>query len=196
MRITGGPAVRGGTNIAASDGILNPLSSSLRSFGGELTHQSPTPFSVGVLNFQFTYTAPLNAGTQTLFANGNSVNFDGSTSGDEWNFAPDKRVTVVANITSAENERGSTPLRFSLSQNYPNPFNPITKIQYSIARNEIVSLKVYDASGREVVALVNEYESAGNYEVDFNARNLSSGIYVFRLTTSNFSESKKMLLVK
>ena len=90
---------------------------------------------------------------------------------------------------------------FLLSQNYPNPFNPITKIKYEIpgqARNDnaLVTLKVYDILGREIVTLVNEEKPAGEYEVEFDATNLPSGVYLYRLTAGNFSETKKLVFLK
>jgi len=90
---------------------------------------------------------------------------------------------------------------FSLSQNYPNPFNPSTTISYSLEQNGFTQLKVYDMLGREVADLVNKEEAMGNYKVQFNAKNLSSGVYIYRLHASagsatGFVESKKMLLIK
>lgn len=85
---------------------------------------------------------------------------------------------------------------YTLSQNYPNPFNPSTSIAYSVPSNEFVSLKVYDILGKEVAVLVNEEKSAGNYEVNFNAENLSSGIYFYVMTSRNFSKTNKMILLK
>ena len=85
---------------------------------------------------------------------------------------------------------------FKLDNNYPNPFNPSTIIQYSLPSNEYVSLKVYDIIGREVTTLVNQQQSAGSYDVEFNASNLTSGIYFYKITAGNFNAVKKMLLVK
>ncbi len=85
---------------------------------------------------------------------------------------------------------------FSLSQNYPNPFNPSTKIQYAIGSPQFVSLKVYDVLGNEVATLVNEEKPAGNYEVDFYAAGLPSGIYFYQLRAGKFIQSKKMILIK
>mgnify|MGYP000393898194 CR=1 FL=1 len=93
---------------------------------------------------------------------------------------------------------------FRLEQNYPNPFNPSTTINYSIPVVETlhatslqhVLLVVYDILGREVATLVNKYQRSGNYEIRFDATNLSSGIYFYTLRTGNFSESKKMILLK
>lgn len=87
------------------------------------------------------------------------------------------------------------PENFSLSQNYPNPFNPSTTIEYSIPQAGLVTIQVYDILGREVATLVNEEKQRGSYSVNFNASNLSSGIYFYRLQASSFIETKKMILI-
>ena len=84
----------------------------------------------------------------------------------------------------------------NIYQNYPNPFNPTTKINFSIQKQGLVTLKVYDMLGREVAALINETKNAGNYSIDFNASKLSSGIYFYKLTSGDFSGIKKMVLIK
>lgn len=85
---------------------------------------------------------------------------------------------------------------FTLNQNYPNPFNPSTKIRFQVLENSFVKLIVYDVLGNEVSTIVNENRPAGSYEEDFNASNLPSGIYMYTLTTGNYSDSKKMILLK
>ena len=90
----------------------------------------------------------------------------------------------------------STPEKFVLEQNYPNPFNPGTTIKYSIAKDSFVTIKIYNTLGEEVATPVNEQKSAGNYEMNFNAPNLPSGIYIYKMRTNNFTSSKKMLLLK
>ena len=92
-------------------------------------------------------------------------------------------------------------LEFAVKQNFPNPFNPSTTIKYSIAKNvnrelEVVSLVVYDILGKEVATLVNKEQKAGNYEVMFNASNLSSGVYFYRLQSGSFVETKKLMLLR
>jgi len=98
-------------------------------------------------------------------------------------------------LTSVE-ENDSAPTIFALEQNYPNPFNPSTRIQYSVNSYQFVSLKVYDVLGKEVASLVNEYKPAGSHRVSFDASKMPSGLYFYRLTTTNFSQMKKMLVVK
>ncbi len=85
---------------------------------------------------------------------------------------------------------------FSLNQNYPNPFNPSTKINFAIPKSDYVSLRVYDILGREVKVLVNENLSAGEYEVGFDAKGLSSGMYYYSLRAGEYVSVKKMVLVK
>ncbi len=88
------------------------------------------------------------------------------------------------------------PKNYSLEQNYPNPFNPTTNINFSIPNSGLVKLVVFDVSGREVATLVNEVKPAGNYVVDYDASNLSSGVYFYRIDAGNFTETKKMLMIK
>ncbi|MBK8946646.1 MAG: T9SS type A sorting domain-containing protein [Ignavibacteriae bacterium] len=85
---------------------------------------------------------------------------------------------------------------YKLFQNYPNPFNPTTTIKYSIPKQEQVTIKIYDILGKEIKTLVNEIKSRGNYQVDFDASSLASGIYFYRLQVNKFSDIKKLLLVK
>jgi choice-of-anchor B domain-containing protein len=88
------------------------------------------------------------------------------------------------------------PSSFSLEQNYPNPFNPSTKIKFSVARQKQVELKVFDITGREISTLVNQQLKPGIYEYDWNASNLPSGVYLYKLNSGEFSSTKKMVLVK
>ena len=93
------------------------------------------------------------------------------------------------------------PNEFSLSQNYPNPFNPSTTIKYSIPKiinnqSSIINIKVYDILGNVVATLVNENKAAGNYEVKYDASNLSSGIYFYKLQSGSFVQTKKFILIK
>lgn len=99
-------------------------------------------------------------------------------------------------VTSTGNEHNNMPDEYKLYENYPNPFNPTTNIRFDIPKNGFVSLKVYDALGREISSLVNEFRQAGDYTVSFNASNLVSGIYFYTLKTESFSATKKMMLVK
>ncbi len=109
-------------------------------------------------------------------------------------------------VTAVENEFDNLPTEFRLYQNYPNPFNPTTTIEYSIptssplakGRTEegFVTLKIYDVLGREVATLVNKKQSPGIYEVTFDASNLPSGVYIYKIQAGSFTQSRKLLLMK
>ena len=101
--------------------------------------------------------------------------------------------TTVTDVVTSEN---IVPEKFSLEQNYPNPFNPTTVISYQLSAFSNVILKVYDVLGKEIATLVNEQKPAGKYSVTFNASQYSSGIYFYKLSAGNFSQTKKMLIAK
>ena len=88
------------------------------------------------------------------------------------------------------------PSSYSLSQNYPNPFNPMTKINFDLPKQGFVSLKIFDITGREVQTLVNEFQLAGKYTVDFNGSALSSGVYFYRLQSGELTMTKSMVLIR
>jgi len=99
-------------------------------------------------------------------------------------------------ILTDVNDENAVVNSFVLEQNYPNPFNPSTRIGYQIAKDDFVTLKVYDIIGNEVATLVNSQQPAGKYSVDFNAAKLPSGIYLYRLQAGNYIQTRKMTLVK
>jgi hypothetical protein len=104
---------------------------------------------------------------------------------------------IELNVTPSNNPvTSTTPAQFNLSQNYPNPFNPGTVISYSIPKDGFVSLKVYNTIGSQVAELVSSSQVAGTYNARFDAQNLSSGIYYYKLESNGFVDTKKMILVK
>ena len=110
------------------------------------------------------------------------------------------RRFVTASVVSVSNDQ-DIPTSYALGQNYPNPFNPSTKISYSIPINnrsetQEVKLTIYDVLGKEIAILVNKEQKAGYYETQFDASNLTSGVYFYRLQVGSFNESKKMILLK
>lgn len=111
-------------------------------------------------------------------------------------FVPGERIILANGPVGIVNYSSEIPSDYTLEQNYPNPFNPITLIKYNLPSNGIVSLKIYDISGKEVSTLVNEQQRAGTYEYSFDAGELSSGVYYYILSTNEFTETKKMILVK
>jgi hypothetical protein len=99
-------------------------------------------------------------------------------------------------IATGVNEGNEVPKDFTLSQNYPNPFNPSTTISFSLPSKSYVSLKVFDALGREVSTLVSQELTAGNYSQQWNPVSLPSGMYFYRLQAGNYSETRKLVLLK
>ena len=111
------------------------------------------------------------------------------------------RLKMIDNDGSFEYSKAievdiSSPKEFKLSQNFPNPFNPETKISYNIPIDGVVTLRVYDIMGREVVSLVNENKKTGSYDVTFDGNRFASGVYFCKMTAKNFASSIKMLMIK
>ena len=114
-----------------------------------------------------------------LYSGNNALYYDGSP------------LTVAVDPVG-----GVVPSAFALEQNFPNPFNPATTIKFSVPKSGIVMLKVFDVTGREVASLVNGELNAGTYKSEFNASQLGSGIYFYKLVGDGFTETKKMILIK
>lgn len=102
----------------------------------------------------------------------------------------------TGNLVTDVHNQGNLPVEFQLHQNYPNPFNPITTITFSLPKSANTSLKIFDILGREVEILVDGYITLGTHEAKFNAANLASGVYFYKLTSGNFTEIKKMVLMQ
>jgi uncharacterized delta-60 repeat protein len=143
-------------------------------------------------------------------ADGMSYSMQGKI-GKSMAFSPDSALVIVGTsnnsgfyiakflthslTTDIEDDR-TVSNSFVLNQNYPNPFNPSTTISYSLPVQSEVEIKIYDALGKEVAALVNEIKSAGNYSVRWNASSLSSGVYFYRISAGSYTQTKQMLLMK
>ena len=121
---------------------------------------------------------------------------DGGTTADGWYVDDIKIKNYASTITGITYNSSVIPDKFTISQNYPNPFNPATKINYALASNTNVKIRIYDMVGKEVQTLVDASQPAGQYTVDFNASALASGVYYYTISTPQFSDTKKMLLVK
>jgi hypothetical protein len=108
---------------------------------------------------------------------------------------PNVKLTISP-FTGLTNNENEIPKVFELSQNYPNPFNPVTRINYSVPKQSLVTMKVFDVLGREVVTLVNEQLKPGYYSVDFNGSNLASGVYFYKMEAGTFNDVKRLILIK
>jgi hypothetical protein len=202
-----GPAGGGlnGTNGTSIDGAVTSFSApnlsnnlyfnntaGLNPNGGTLgTNNLLTdPLFVSTTNFHLQLNSPARkAGTAT---DAPIIDFDGITRTNP----PSIGAYDGSGPTSVDDQNINTLKEFALEQNFPNPFNPSTVISYQIPVNNHVSLKVYDAIGREVATLVNEVKEAGKYSATFNASKLSSGIYFAKLQSGDKVLLKKMLLIK
>jgi hypothetical protein len=133
----------------------------------------------------FYYTENMNSGSSGYSNHGTLIGcvINGITYGD----------TTIASINKIITE---VPDNYSLSQNYPNPFNPTTNIRFKIVKNSFVLIKIYNIVGKEVNSLVNEKLNAGSYSVEWNASQFPSGVYFYQLRAGDFTETKKMMLIK
>ena len=150
---------------------------------------------------------PISLSWELNPANGISYTFDGDSilgkdnsieavSGNvSFNKLSNNKIQLLAKINET-NLENLIPIEYALYQNYPNPFNPATTIQYDLPSASDVSLIIYDILGRKVKELVNTKQEAGRYEIQFDASNLATGIYIYQLVGDKFISSKKMLLLK
>jgi hypothetical protein len=135
--------------------------------------------------------------TVILFNNAQAQNFQFQVIGNPASVVFDSGNWILKNNTIiTEVEDISQPFSFSLEQNYPNPFNPSTTIEFSIPQNGFITLKVFNVLGREVATLVNGQVEAGKHKVEFDASNLNSGVYFYKVESGSFADTKKMILLK
>ena len=140
-------------------------------------------------------TALLIEGEDSTLQKGRLGKYLVKTSGD-YNQRIDEILRKNFGSESKEIGEDLLPTEYTLYQNYPNPFNPITTIKYDLPNASDVSLVIYDILGRKVKELVNEKQQAGRYEIQFNASNLASGVYIYQLIAEKYINSKKMILLK
>lgn len=164
-------------NLEFTDGPASPIAEVTAFFQDPTTSEGFLD-TTGQANFNFAY--PTTAQSYTAGTDGKplgALNWFGMT------------VDVNDNLSEI-------PENFELHQNYPNPFNPTTKISYNLPANSFVTLKIYNVLGKEIAVLVNGEQQAGRYELNFNASNLTSGVYFYKIETESFTKTNKMLLMK
>jgi hypothetical protein len=145
-----------------------------------------------------TYYAPSGVHLQSLGVHehwNNATNKQYTRNLDPVNGKGIELVQLTGTVTSVK-ENNSIPSGYSLSQNYPNPFNPTTIIRYQIPKEGLVTIKLYDVVGKEIRTLVNAHQTPGNYSYNINASRLASGIYIYKINVNNFTQSKKMVLMR
>ncbi len=175
ITITRSGKLGAGIDIATRRGTLAAVTAGTRVSSGEIVHNDNLTMTSGTVTIQFNYTAPSTEGPDTLWATGLATNSSGSQSGDEWNWAAEKRINVRL-ATSINNSQYVVP-EFELLQNFPNPFNPSTKIRYVLSSRSNVMIRITDIAGRDVAVPVNEMLSPGEYSTKFDAQNLAGGVY-------------------
>ncbi|MGH7491811.1 MAG: T9SS type A sorting domain-containing protein [bacterium] len=151
-------------------------------------------------NSNFTINSSAYVNFQVGNSSGNVILKDGflTRQGSEFHAFIGGQVPKRSNVeeSTIAIETNGIPITYSLLDNYPNPFNPETKISYEMAQDGFATVRVYDFLGREIMTLVDRYQTAGKYVVTFNAAELPSGMYVYQLTVNDFISTKKMLLLK
>jgi len=202
MFLAGGPAEAGGYNVAGRFGqmeLVDTFSFRHNLALNELTQAFSLPFpSVeDTIYWEFGYTASDSSSIDTIYSCGLSIVWDTIPDPlDRWNFGPKFPLTIL-DVTSINSDKEIAPAEYILKQNYPNPFNPSTKIEFILVEPGFVNLKVFNILGEELVQLINKELSAGLHSVDFNASQLTSGIYFYSINVEGkFSSVRKMLLVK
>ncbi len=188
--------------ISAGDSVVKSL---------EITNNSDQQIEInGLLNrnssFHASLTLPVIIPAQSSATI--QVTFKPETEGEQiddlylqWNKKSERISQVVPMIgmtdsTSVSVEYSKNEINYSLAQNYPNPFNPSTNISFTMPERGKVLLKIYDMLGRKVKTLINRVMSSGNHEINFNARNLPSGVYFYSLKVNDYTETKKMILLR
>ena len=160
----------------------------------QAVNSNPSFFTMPV---QIRINTTLGDTTVTLFNNAQTQNFQFQVIGNPASIVFDPGNWILKNNTIiTEVEDISQPFSFSLEQNYPNPFNPSTTIEFSIPQNGFITLKVFNVLGREVATLVNGQVEAGKHKVEFDASNLNSGVYFYKVEGDSFADTKKMILIK
>jgi hypothetical protein len=130
------------------------------------------------------------------YKNNANVMFGWQYVGNDGDLVGIDNVKLIYGTVGVEESGVEIPTEFALNQNYPNPFNPSTIISYALPKQGLVTLSIYNILGQKVATLVNEEQSEGNYQFNFDASNLSTGTYIYQIKSGSFVQSKKMLLIK
>ena len=174
-------------NFPSSDGVFYTI---ITNSDYQKTPNQTFPFSFSVFQDTVSGEKVINENYSVSFSRDNQT---------FWNNAGILNDIVVygdPTLTDVENSKVLLLNRFILQQNYPNPFNPTTKIQFSVSEPGQVELTVFNLLGQKIKTLLNEYKTSGTYTINFNARNLISGVYITELVFNGLTETRKMTLIK
>jgi hypothetical protein len=202
MLMAGGPAEGGGYNVAGRFGemiLVDTFSFQHPLTLNELTQAFTLPFPTtqDTIYWDFAYTvSDSTIEWDTIYSCGISLVWDSIPDPlDRWNFGTKFPVRIVDNVTSVNNISNFAD-DYLLHQNYPNPFNPSTTIEFYLPENSNVRINIYNLNGELISSLFSSYLNAGNHSINFNAENLSSGVYYYSMNTDEKTIVKKMLLLK
>ncbi len=176
----------------------NSLGGNLYDLALKITQSSNSNPSFFTMPIQIKVNSSTGDTIITVFNNAQVQNFNITVANEPISITVDPNNWILKTINSVvvgiEDEM--QPQTFSLEQNYPNPFNPVTKIKFTLASNEYTTLKVYDIIGKEISTLVNNQMEKGHYEINFDASNLPSGVYLYTLNAGGYKETRKMILMR
>lgn len=176
----------------------NSLGGNLYDLALKITQSSNSNPSFFTMPIQIKVNSSTGDTIITVFNNAQVQNFNLTVANEPISITVDPNNWILKTINSVvvgiEDEM--QPQTFSLEQNYPNPFNPVTKIKFTLASNEYTTLKVYDIIGKEISTLVNNQMEKGHYEINFDASNLPSGVYLYTLNAGGYKETRKMILMR
>ncbi|MDP2303220.1 MAG: M1 family aminopeptidase [Ignavibacteria bacterium] len=187
---TGYPTYNVNWNYIPAGGELNKINLSIT----QSSHNNPTYFTMPI---QIKILTSITDTIITVFNDNQIQNFELIVRGTPQQLILDPNNYILKNATVTNiDDIKDIPSEFYLGQNYPNPFNPITTISWQIVNNSFVTLKVYDFLGKEVQTLVSEYKNQGTYKTEFDASDLTSGIYFYELKADDLVSTKKLVLIK
>lgn len=193
VTINGGPLVRGGTNIAALNGTLSNTTADLQIIGDELTHVAPKLSSGGTVSFQFNYTAPASQGFDTIYANGNSVNFNGFNDGDQWNFANNFPVQVLTVVPVELMNLSAIVMGSTIQLNWSTG-TELNNRGFEIQR-QIISTNNNDENWVKIGFVDGNGNSVSKNDYIFEDKNLIPAIYKYRLNQIDFDGSSTLYTV-
>jgi hypothetical protein len=173
---------------------INLLSDTGYLHDANVVYEATVNLQVGTTTGTFPIGYLVTVNTMDMLVFLNDQDYDQPTAGADTSM--NHMVTITAPVGVREEILQGIPSSYNLSQNYPNPFNPSTTIKFAVVEGTDVQLSIYDASGKEVKQLVNGFRQAGNYSVTFDASDLSSGIYYYRISMNGFTSTNKMVLLK